>query len=126
LKLHELIDKDTPKCLYCNVAFTDDSLDLKSEWLPNTSLKADKEMLTCNNCREEFEILSLQGSDGVTEYTGFTFTCKKYRVFFNYIEDYFDISDQRGKHIIAIPSFTVDFSNKQKLYQKLKTYLVFS
>jgi transcription elongation factor Elf1 len=126
LKLHELIDKDTPKCLYCSFAFTDDSLDLKSDWLPGTSLKADKEILTCSNCKERFEIHSLQGDDGITEYTGFTFTCKEFRVFFNYIEDYFDISGKRDKHIVAIPSFTVNFSDKNKLYEKLKTYTIFS
>lgn len=125
MKLHELIDKDEPQCLYCNSA-TDLSLSLKSEWLPNTSLKVDVEVIACQKCNEEFKIHSLQGGDGNTEYNGFTFTCKSYRVFFNYIEDYFDISDKKGKYIVAIPSFTVDFSDKDKLFDKLKTYLVFS
>lgn len=120
---HELIDRDEPKCLYCNSDF---DLNLKSEWIPNTALKADKEILTCRKCKEVFEIHSLQGGDGNTEYVGFTFSCKKFRVFFNYIESYFDISDENGKHIIAIPSFQVNFSDKNKLYEKLKTYLVFS
>jgi DNA-directed RNA polymerase subunit RPC12/RpoP len=120
---HELIDKNEPKCLYCN---SEIFYELKSDWLPNTSLKVDSEIITCHKCKEEFKIHSLQGSDGVTEYTGFTFTCKSYCVFFNYIESYFDISDKKGKHIVAIPSFTVDFSDKNKLYDKLKTYLIFS
>lgn len=122
--MHELIDRDEPKCLYCN---SDVDVNLRSAWLPNTFLKADNEILSCRKCKEIFAIHSLQGEDGNTEYTGFTFTCKEYSVFFNYIESYFDISSAKDKkHIMAIPSFIVDFSDKNKLYEKLKTYLVFS
>lgn len=121
--LHELISKHDPRCLYCD---SEIFYELKSEWLPNSSLKADAEILTCQKCKEVFKIHSLQGDDGVTEYTGMTFSCKDYRIFFNYIESYFDISDKKGKHIVAIPSFSVDFSDKNKLYEKLKTYLIFS
>ena len=121
--LHELISRYDPRCLYCDSGIF---FELKSEWLPNTSLKVDVEILTCQKCKEVFKIHSLQGGDGKTEYNGFTFTCKGYRVFFNYIESYFDISDEKGKHIVAIPSFTVDFSDKTKLYDKIKTYLIFS
>ena len=123
IKLHELIDKDIPKCLYCD---SDVSVELSSEWIPHTFLRADLEILTCTKCKEQFSIISLQGDSGVTEYTGFIFSCKKFRVFFNYIEDYFDISDKKGKHITAIPSFEVDFSDKKKLHKKLKTYVLFS
>ena len=122
MKTHELIDKDDPRCLYCN---SEIFYELKSEWLPNTSLKVDSEILTCQKCKEEFKIHSLQGGDGNTEYTGFTFSCKEYSVFFNYIEDYFDVK-QHDKYAFAIPSFIVDFSDKNKLYEKLKTYLIFS
>jgi len=121
--LHELIDKDDPRCLYCNSEIV---YELKSEWLPNTSLKADAEILTCQKCKEVFKIHSLQGGDGVTEYTGMTFSCKGYRIFNSYIESYFSIFDDKGKHIVTIPSFVVDFSNKNKLYEKIKTYLIFS
>lgn len=121
--LHELIDRDDPKCLYCHSGIV---YELKSEWLPNSSLKADAEILTCQKCKEVFKIHSLQGADGVTEYTGMTFSCKSYRVFNSYIESYFSIFDDKGKHIVSIPSFMVDFSDKDKLYEKLKTYLIFS
>jgi hypothetical protein len=121
--LHELIDRDDPKCLYCHSGIV---YELKSEWLPATPLKIDVELISCNKCKEVFKIHSIQGADGHTEYNGMTFTCKGYHVFFNYIESYFDISDEKGKHIVAIPSFTVDFSDKSKLYEKLKTYLIFS
>jgi len=123
--LHELIDRDEPQCLYCNSA-VNLTLSLKSEWLPNTSLKVDNEVMSCSKCKEVFEIHSIQGGDGNTEYTGMTFTCKGYRVFNNYIESYFDISDAKGKHIVAIPFFEPDFSDRDKLYEKLKTYLIFS
>lgn len=121
--LHELIDRDDPKCLYCHSGIV---YELKSEWLPNTSLKADVEIITCQKCKEVFKIHSLQGGDGATEYTGMTFSCRDYRVFFNYIESYLSIFDDKGKYIVSIPSFIVDFSDKDKLYEKLKTYLIFS
>ena len=121
--LHELIDRDEPKCLYCN---SDVDLNLNSEWIPQTSLKVDKETLTCRKCKESFIIHSIQDHYGYTDYIGFTFTCKTYKVFFNYAESYFDISDKNGKYIIALPSFSPDFSDKEKLHEKIKTYITFS
>lgn len=121
--MHELIDRDTPKCLYCN---SDVDAELQSEWIPQSSLKVDKEKLTCRKCKESFVIHSIQDHYGYTDYIGFTFSCKDYHVFFNYVESYFDISDQKGKYIIAIPFFSVDFSNLEKLHEKLKTYITFS
>lgn len=123
MQLHELINRDDPRCLYCN---SEIHYELKSEWLPNIALKVDVEIITCRKCKEEFRILSLQGDDGNTDYTGFTFTCKNYRIFSPYLEPYYFDMSEGGKHIVTFPSFVVDFSNKKKLYQKLKTYLVFS
>jgi hypothetical protein len=135
LKLHELIDKDVPCCLYCNVEFDTNAISIKSSSGSSLShLKTGKHLMTrydtetlyCVDCMETFEIHSHQSDEGETTYTGFTFSCKNYSVFNNYIEDYFDISDRKGKHLFAIPSFTVNFSDKNKLYEKLKTYTIFS
>lgn len=121
--LHELIDRDEPRCLYCN-SYT--NINFVNERLPNSSLLLEKEELLCSKCEEVFIIHCIQNSFGETEYDGFTFTCNNYRVYYNYIESYFDISDLSKKHITAIPAFEVNFSDKEKLYNKLKTYLIFS
>ena len=122
-RYHELIAQDEPKCLYC---YNDVDISLSSGWTPGANLRLDTETLTCRKCKESFWIHSLQGDDGATEITGFTFSCQDFWIFFNYIEDYFDVKDKHRKFLFAIPSFPVDFSDKEKLYQKLKTYLVFS
>lgn len=121
--LHELIDREEPRCLYCN-SYTD--INFVSERPPRTSLVLEKEELTCSKCGEFFIIHYIQNSLAETEYDGFTFTCNDYSVYYNYIESYFDISDLNKKHITAIPAFEVNFSDKEKLYNKLKTYLIFS
>src|SRR5580698_876428 len=120
--MHELIDPNEPKCLYCN---SDVDTGLSSEYLMNTGIRANVETLTCKKCKETFQIYSTQGLDGITTIGGFAFSCKKLRVFFSYLKSNFYIS-KRGNDITNIPSFTVDFSDKKKLYEKLKTYIVFS
>jgi hypothetical protein len=122
-KPHELIDQDEPRCLYCN---REVNVNLSSQWLPGTSLRLDIETLTCRKCRESFWIHSLQGDDGHTKIDGFTFSCEDFWVFYNYVEGYFDVKDKNRKFLFAIPAFPLDFSDKNKLYEKLKTYLVFS
>jgi hypothetical protein len=132
---HELIDKEEPKCLYCNSDFDLNAMSIKSSSGSSLShlnpgksflTRYDTETLYCVDCKETFEIHSNQNDEGETTYTGFNFTCKGYSVFINYIESYFDISELKGKHITTIPSFAVDFSDRNKLHKKLKTYLVFS
>ena len=133
--LHELIDRDVPRCLYCDVDFDMNAMSIKSSsgssmshLAPGQSFmtRYDTETLYCVDCKEKFEIHSHQNDMGETTYTGFTFTCKGFEVFVNYIESIIDISDLKGKHHTAIPSFDPDFSDRDKLYEKLKTYLIFS
>lgn len=120
--MHELIDPDEPKCLYCK---SDLDTGLSSEYLMSTGIRSDVETLTCKKCRETFQIYSTQGLDGTTVIAGFAFSCKKLRVFLSYLKSDFYIS-KRGNDITTIPSFTVDFSDKKKLHEKLKTYIIFS
>jgi hypothetical protein len=120
--LHELIDRDEPKCLYCNSGV---DTRLTSEWIPKTALKADHEGVSCHSCNEVFGIYSFQKSDGETVYTGFTFTCREYNIYFDYSMNCFDVKIG-AEYVTTIPFFTVDFSDKEKLCEKLKTYCVFS
>jgi hypothetical protein len=128
--LHELIDPDEPKCLYCNQVILDSAMGLRSNNYSSTGynpkIRSDAETLYCVDCKETFEIYSIQKEDGYTTYTGFSFTCKGYNIYNNYVEKYFDISDKNGKHITAIPEFSANFSSRKKLHEKLKTYILFS
>jgi len=121
---HELIDREQPRCLYCDEEV--DAVHLSSGWMAGANMRVDVEKLTCRKCNEEFWIHSMQGDDGATNIDSFTFTCKDFHIFFNYVEDYFDVKDRDRKYLFTIPSFQVDFSDKEALYQKLRTYLLFS
>ena len=131
--IHELIDKDVPCCLYCNAEFDTNAMSIRSSSgyvaykLGQANIaRSDAETLYCVDCKEKFEIHSTQTDDGVTIYSGFTFTCKGFEVFVDYTQCVIDISDLKGTHTSAIPSFNPDFSDRDKLYEKLKTYLIFS
>ncbi len=143
--LHELIDREDPRCLYCN-----SDCDLKQDGIPmsmsSTNHTYEVQILTCRNCQEIFEIHWYETDQQVTQYYGFVFTCKDLLVFNMYLmKPYEDLDGafclgKRSKNLWKhhknkpanfpfrprIPPFPVDFSDKEKLYEKLKTYLVFS
>ena len=134
--LHELIDRDVPRCLYCRVKFDFNAMSISSSSHGSAShltpslrsymMRYDREALYCVDCKEKFEILSNQSDEGEATYTGFIFTCKGFEVFYDYVQSTIDISDLKGEHHTAIPSFDPDFSDRDRLHEKLKTYLVFS
>lgn len=122
--LHELIDREDPKCLYCNsnTEFNSDSISSSHGTTYN------KETITCCACKEIFEILSTQNLEGVTSYTAFHFSCNGIFVLNYYDIDvfYFSTKSFVSKNWEEIPKFEVSFFDKNKLYEKLKTYLLFS
>jgi len=131
--LHELIDRDVPRCLYCDVDFDMNAMSIRSSSgyvaykLGQANIaRSDTETLYCVDCKEKFEIHSSQSDEGETTYSGFTFTCKGFEVFVDYIKSTIDISDLKGEYHTALPVFNPDFSDRDKLYEKLKTYIVFS
>lgn len=132
---HELIDKDDPRCLYCDGEV---DVELKGNWSTALSARHDVEVLRCRKCREVFEIHSMQDSTGETHYGSFVFTCGKYCIQNAYSSDRYVI----GNHSLLfqevinpsvpettkvdVPNFSIDFSDKEKLLAKLGTYLLFS
>lgn len=130
--LHELIDRENPSCLYCK-----GELDLKHDgFFPGgiASLIYDIQMLTCRDCDEIFEIHWVDDAGKVT-YVAFVFSCNEIVVFNSYSTGfhvggnellYQNWSGSTAKLENSIPAFNVDFSDKKKLYKKLKTYLIFS
>jgi hypothetical protein len=129
-KLHELIDREDPKCLYCNSDF---DIELSGDYIGGSSSMLNVDILSCRNCHEQFEITSIDEADNVI---AFAFTCKGIVIRNVYHLQSFILG---GKELLYgiisssypenpnyIPEFNIDFSDKNKLYEKLKTYLIFS
>jgi hypothetical protein len=119
------------KCLYCGGRF-----DTFSESIGFPSYIVD--IFTCTSCKEVFEIHSL---DEVYNVLGFLFTCKDICVFEFKVDNRagFILGGQELRHknginplfgptdhSVIVNCFDIDFSDKEKLYKKLRTYLVFS
>jgi len=137
--LHQLIDQEDPRCLYCHsecdIQLIGNAVNIAS----NDNYEV--AILHCRYslCQEIFEIHSLQKADGETDYLGFTFTCKDFCVHHRYIKETFQIGDSGLlfggvnsligidiKYNTFVPQFVVDFSDKDKLEAKIKTYRLFS
>jgi hypothetical protein len=128
---HELIDRDVPRCLYCN---SDVDVDLRLTWISGRQPgRGDIETLSCRQCKEMFRIYSNQDTLGETNILGFMFSCNKIFIYHHYNSDtiflgrddriYSSALDPNPTHF---PAFTMNFSDKKKLHSKLQTYLVFS
>lgn len=123
---HNLIDRDYPVCLYCgeqcNIALEGNQVPLAS-----STATYDIETLTCQSCGEHFSIDQIQDVQGETTYVGFSFTCHQYEIVFLYKDEVFTLyTTSGGKFVANLPIFEVDFSDKNKLHDKLRTYIVFS
>lgn len=129
MQLHELIDREDPKCLYCD-SFCDDYMDGESI---SHNINYYVQIFRCRKCHETFEIHWID--DMVkTKMQGFLFTCEPLTVFNLYNKGFSiggkELHFSRWKSLNPgfnfIEEFEVDFSNKNKLLEKLKTYLIFS
>ena len=125
--MHELIDREDPRCLYCQ-----SEVDFKSDcsfYHAGTTYNVD--LFSCRECKEQFEIHWVEDEDP----RAFTFTCKDVVVSSRYKTD-FELGGKellwefcmngRPNNSIYIPIFEVEFSNKDALYQKLKSLILFS
>lgn len=121
--MHELIDRFEPVCLYCGTRCI-----TTLEGVRRGGQIEDHDILQCQRCRESFRIDSMQSPEGETTYLGFQFTCKRLHVLCKYEDENFKITDlnDRDKEPVIIPIFEIDFSDKNKLHEKLKTYVIFS
>lgn len=112
--MNNLIDEDDPKCLYCN-------------GICKTTHDSDATLITdryaCLICGEVFEKSYTIGFEpGI-----FSFTCQDlYIIVFAKTAKFAVSSIDKNNKINYIPYFDINFSNKNSLYQKLKTYLTFS
>jgi hypothetical protein len=132
MQMHELIDREDPRCLYCK-----SECDIQLDGLPvspRNAIAFNVDILTCRKCKEVFEIHSWENDP--TEIADFVFSCKTISVMNKYDGMYqgFHIGPRSNlwpsifnvNNSTRVPPFAVDFSDKKKLFAKLKTYLVFS
>lgn len=128
MDLRDLLNEDQLNCLYCNYR-----CEVKaSSYATSAGNYHDHvAMFNCNNCHEEFSIIVTTSSytnilDGSkTEHLLLQqfFSCKT--IIVSIKNDKFFISNKISKEI-EIPPFKIDFKNKEELYNKLRTYLLFS
>ena len=125
-------------CLYCHWA-TD--VLYSSEYNQIISSNIDwlnKASIYCSSCKEIFEVYYSQITDfgnaiNESSVLAFFFSCGGKSIFYRCAEDHFLIMDNIPldwntiiHSAIKIPKFTIDFSNKEKLHNKILTYLTFS
>ena len=109
------IDLDNPSCLYCKT-----TIDTASGF-GESLLSCD--LYICSVCKEGYTLGLFK--DKVSY---IIFTCKQLELLCYFSKNYFEIKNfwiAKSKFLV-IPSFQIDFSDKETLYKKLSTYLIFS
>lgn len=103
-----------PECLYC-----------KSICEITSGGEAMMSMTSydCKSCGDYFSNIS---AANIRE---LQFTCKEFCIFYEIGSAIFQIyntDSSTDDKRVSIPRFDIDFSDREKLYEKLKTYLVFA
>jgi len=109
------IDFDNPKCLYCyHIIYNNSSFG---------DLLLQQDLFVCPSCNEGYTIII---KDGII--TCAFFTCIDIEIISYNNKNEFGIKHfySKLKDFIWIPEFNIDFSDKQSLHEKLKTYLLLS
>lgn len=110
---------DHRSCFYCQGDF---SVSCKGEhYAPGNQTFTDTYI--CTECAETFVVYSLND-----ELTAFQFTCNNIWIYI-FIEQnklHMNVLDVESAPSVEMPAFVPDFSDKDKLFNKLRTYLIFS
>jgi len=113
------INQQEPFCLYCG-----QTLGINEE--SHFTLTGAIEVVfnyKCEDCVEGLRITTIDD-----EYNNCIFTCKGICVLEDFRESQYGLTLllKTGDEPVWIPEFKIDFSDREALYQKLKTYLTFS
>ena len=131
ITFHHLIDEEDPHCLYCknkcNIIWVESNYDVSHYPAPSPWININK--YYCVSCDEVFRVHTI-GESAIS----FDFTCKDIWVRIYYDTENFSfekrsdaLSPNSNCHWVnGLDNVEFDFSNKDKLYNKIKTYLVFS
>lgn len=129
MEILKLVNIENRQCPYC---LADCEIVSDGGPIAPPLISFNVDILTCLSCQEKFEI-HWWGEDE-PKIVNFVFSCKDICVFYNLENNYCLIGNEdllwkshksmHGKQRITI--FIPDFSNKEKLHNKLKVYLIFS
>lgn len=112
-----LISIENPICLYCKGR-------CDHEGFGEAMMVMDS--FVCHPCNENFTLFSVIGGKEAT----LSVTCNDIRIFIYSDADTFKVGSRSNQSYILkdvyIPKFDLPLDDKEKLYQKLKTYLIFS
>lgn len=107
------INENNPECLYCHDELAERALGKLN-------------ILKCNSCEEQFVIDANNNLFG--------FSCKTLICGIDLIHNKVHISlndpekkdSSKKNNLVTVPYFYLNFSHKNKLHKKLKTYMTFS
>jgi|ERR1700723_3204088 len=111
------IDREDPKCLYCHSELDSD---VEASWNSNRAAESTY-FYRCEICFEQFRVFLLRDAE-----KNFFFTCKDICVLQDFQLSEYGLSTLDKSEVIWVPQFEIDFSDKEALWLKLKTYITFS
>jgi hypothetical protein len=119
---HQLFSEDGDnRCLYCQG---------KCEFFAGEGGGAPPllyfiDQYACQTCSEKFSVHYIYGLEG--DPFGFGFTCNELTISHNYRKSTIKIAlKERFQETIEVPAFEYDFTDKETLYQRLRTCLTFA
>jgi hypothetical protein len=114
-----IINSDHPACLYCNKEIS--AIETSNKWAGSFQKREMK--LYCDSCDEFFTLSGLEDEDA--DYL--KFTCKSITVHVHFNTNYILLDKNNDfENATQIVKFEMNFSDKEKLYNKLSTYIIFS
>jgi hypothetical protein len=125
MNIHNLINLDNKKCLYCS---SECKVKSAAYYILSEDMYTDE--FNCDFCNEIFIVTYNSLAHVMQE----TFTCKSILVKWSSLNEHFFSLLKRNdleinNSFFDIPKFNIDmklFKNKESLFKKLSTYLVFS
>lgn len=124
-----LLDRENPTCVFCQVPCVFSSRSIADQ--PDILTTDTYSCLTCNATfhvysQDVFPSLFDAAKSKLVSYD-FRFTCYELVLWYGDNPEHYLLGNKhKNIHWLKIPIFTMDFSDKNKLYSKLKTYLLFS
>jgi hypothetical protein len=112
-------DEAAAKCLFCQ-----GECDVVSSSLP-ARLFIHENDYTCRTCSEYYKIYIFEGLDKNVSRI-YSFSCGDYIVALGEKQEDFSIRKKDKEVLVYVPKFDIDLTDKEKLLEKLRTYLIFS
>lgn len=123
------LDREHPACLFCQSTCC-----INSRTMANQADLFTTETYSCAECKETFYVYSQDAFGALFDHSkkmpicyDVRFSCNELSFWYSDDPDHFLLgNNKKSVHWMKIPPFMVDFSDKDRLYRKLKIYLLFS